>query len=160
MLKATLRLFKAVPIKSRLKNDPDSPTLAKTIPLGYVLDTSIESTQAMLKTINKHVGLSGEQANATFHKSWEKVRSADIEQLVLEQIMHYVTTYGFAEYGIYSPSTVYIPAEKLDLPLVTDSIPLTYIRGLTAPELLAEIVKLGSGVALHEDSLNDIMTDR
>ena len=103
------------------------------------------------------MGISGEQANATFHKSWEKIRSADIEQLVVEQMIHYLTTYGFASMGVYDPSTVYIPNEKLELLDVTDDLSLTFIQGLTAAELLAEIIKLGSGVALHEQSLDDIM---
>ena len=157
MIDATVRLFNAALINSRSDASVSTKTLETTIPLGYVLDPSIEADAKTLKTISKLIGISGEQANATFHKSWEKVRTANIEQLVLEQLIHYMTTYGFQAQGIYDPSSVYIPNEKLEVPDITDDLSLTYIRGLTSDELLTEIVKLGSGVALHEKSLDDIM---
>jgi hypothetical protein len=157
MIDATLRLFNAVLISSRGNESASAKTLEATIPFGYVLDPSISADRKTLKVINKQIGVSGEQANATFHKSWQKIRTAKIEQLVVEQLIHYVTTYGFKELGIYDPATVYVPNEKLELPEITDDLSLTYIRGLTTDELLAEIVKLGSGVALHEKSLDDIM---
>lgn len=154
---ATLRLFKAVQIEKHGSKGPDKRTLKATIPFGYVLDPAVTPSRRLLKTVNDLVGVSGEQANAAFHKSWEKVRSADIEQLVVEQLVHYFTTYGYASLGAYDPSTVYIPNEKLELPEIADNLSLTLIRGLTAPEILGEIVKLGGGVALHEQSLDDVM---
>ena len=155
---ATLRLFKAIQVEQRAGKTPDASILKSTIPFGYVLDPNISANDELLAIINDLVGISGEQANATFHKSWEKVRSANIEQLVIEQLIHYMTTYGYREWGVYDPSTVYIPHEKLDLPQVTDDIPLTCIRGMTAEELLQAIIQLGNGMALHEQSLDDIMT--
>lgn len=158
MIDATLRLFKAIHIDQRVKVDNPHGILEKTIPFGYVLDPSIQPYAKMLKVIDRRIGVSGEQANSTFHKSWEKIRSAKIEQLVLEQIIHYMTTYGFEELGIYDPASVYIPNEKLDIPEIKDGLSLTYIRGLTSYELLEEIVTLGSGIALNENSLDDIMS--
>ncbi|MEL7498438.1 MAG: hypothetical protein AAFN77_12575 [Planctomycetota bacterium] len=158
MIDATLRLFNAVLIGARGDVNASSKALGATIPFGYVLDPAISPDQKTLNIINKRIGVSGEQANATFHKSWEKVRSAKIEQLVLEQVIHYITNYGFQAQGVYDPASVYIPNEKLEIPEITDDLSLTYIRGLTADELLAEIVKLGSGIALHENSLDDIIT--
>ena len=32
--------------------------------------------------------------NSSFHKSWKKIRDTDMEQLVIEQLAHYLTTYG------------------------------------------------------------------
>lgn len=157
MITSTLRLFKSLPIESRQQRPVCEETLRSTVPFGYVLDPEIQADENVLNTINDLVGISGEQANATFHKSWEKVRTADIEQLVLEQIMHYFTTYGFRSLGINDPSSIYIPNEKLELPEITDDISLTYIRSMTRDELLDAIVRLGSGIALHEKSLYDIM---
>ena len=158
MLDATLRLFKAVQIKNCETDNVDQDTHAVTIPYGYVLDPRIEPTPELLEVINNRVGVTGEQANAAFHKSWEKIRTADMEQLVLEQVLHYITTYGFSSAGIYDSSTVFIPAAKLELPEVSEDIPLTFIRGLSSDQLLSQIIELGSGVALHERSLNDVMT--
>ncbi|MDB2686943.1 hypothetical protein N9Y42_06995 [Mariniblastus sp.] len=158
MIEATLRLLNAVHVNEHGQQAPSPKTLEATIPFGYVLDPDIAADPKTLALINDRIGISGQQANATFHKSWEKVRSEKIEQLVLEQLIHYMTTYGFKERGIYDPSTVYIPNEKLELPQISDDLSLTYIRGLTGSELLSEIVKLGSGVAVHEKTLSDIMT--
>lgn len=155
---ATLRLFKAVQIKKREGERTDERTLKATIPFGYVLDPAITPSRRLLRTVNDLVGVSGEQANAAFHKSWEKVRSAGIEQLVVEQLIHYFTTYGQASMGLYDPSTVYIPNEKLELPQITDDLPLTFVRGLTASEVREEVIRLGSGVALHQQSLDDVMS--
>ena len=106
MLDATLRLFKAVQIKNLEAQAPKPNVLAATIPFGYVLDRRIKPSSKVLRTINDQIGIDGEQANATFHKSWEKIRSADIRQLVLEQMIHYMTTYDYSRMGIYDPSTV------------------------------------------------------
>lgn len=162
MHQATLRLFKAIQIPRRAHKAPDPAAMKLTIPFGFVLDPDIRLGRNVLKsdvfkTANNLFGISGKQANATFHKSWEKVRSEDIEKLILEQLVHYLTTYGYASIGQYDPSTVFIPHEKLDLPQVSDDIRLIHVRGLTAVELLDEIIKLGSGVALQEQSLDDIM---
>ena len=157
MIDATLRLFKAIHIDQRKDVSADSEVLAQTIPFGYVLDPAVSAGPRTLKRINKVIGVSGEQANATFHKSWEKVRTAKIEKLVLEQVIHYITTYGFQTLGVYDTASVYIPNEKLELPELSDDLSLTYVRGLTTDDLLEEVVKLGCGVALHENSLADIM---
>jgi hypothetical protein len=104
------------------------------------------------------VGISGEKANAAFHKSWEKVATASIEQLVLEQIVHYITTYGYQAVGIYSDDTVYIPHEQLDLPELSDDIPLTVVKAMTEDDIIGAILGLGSsGVALSTETLDDIM---
>ena len=158
MIHATLRLFKAVHIDARTNEDAVPKNLDSTIPFGYVLDPAIQPNKKMLKVIATKIGVSGEQANATFHKSWEKIRSAKIEQLVLEQLIHYITTYGFEQHGLYDPASVYVPNEKLEIPDINADLSLTYIRGLTSSDLLDEILKLGCGVALNEDSLDDILT--
>lgn len=172
MIQATLRLFKAIPIDPQAARDSqhdlagrkeicptkvDAESLQKTISHGYVLDPRITLSEQLLNSVNEVIGITGTQANATFHKSWEKVRSADIEQLVIEQLIHYLTTYGFASMGIYDASTVYIPHEKLELPALANDLSLTYVRGMTPEELLQAVVQLGSGIALDERSLDDAM---
>ena len=49
--------------------------------------------------------------NASFHKSWEKVADAPIEQLVFEQIIHYFSTYGLESLGLQA--SPYIPVEAV-----------------------------------------------
>ena len=156
---ASLRLFNAVPVETKEDTKVTKKVMKRTIAHGYILQPEIKADDAMLDTIEKVIGISGEKANAAFHKSWSVVRDASDEQLVIQQIMHYITTYGFEALGIYDEALVYIPNEKLELPKVKKGkIPLTVVKAMTADELLDMIVNLGStGIALHEDTLKDLM---
>lgn len=158
--KSTLRLFNAIQVGEK-KEGQIHPTLwANTIPHGFIVSPVVAGVidDDLLKDIKEVVGISGEKANNSFHKSWKKIKDASIEQLAVEQIAHYITTYGFEALGVYSEDTVFIPSEKLDLPEITEDIKLTVIKGLTGEDILTKIIGLGSsGIALHEDTLNDIM---
>ena len=157
--KETLKLFNCIQINNKSDNQKISSDIMKrTIKSGYILNTNIIPSESLLNEIEEIVGLSGIKANSTFHKSWKIIVDTDDEILVLQQIMHYITTYGFEKLGIYNESLVYIANEVLELPLIKDNLPLTIIKGLTKEEILAEIIKLdGSGIALHNDTLNDVM---
>lgn len=165
-MQATIRLFKAVPIETAIQvKDPDPVLLQETVRRGFIFapevwgnhsDTEIEGFIRMVET---EVGLTPEQMNSSFHKSWEKVENAPILQLVLEQIVHYITTYGFEAMGIYDESTVYIPYEQLDLPETEmDKMKLVVIKGYTKEELKTKLVEfLKTGIALHEDTIKDVI---
>lgn len=156
----TLRLFNAVVVEDKSSEVKEySETLKRSIPHGYVLSPYIRPTNRLLNAIESLIGISGEKANATFHKSWKTIAEADIETLFIQQLLHYLTTYGFDNMGIFSHDTVYVPAEKLDVPEVDKlNVSLTVIKAWTEDELLAAIIKLGgSGIALHEQTLKDIM---
>lgn len=155
---ATLKLFNAVQVGSHLETIHSDEVTERCVRNGYILDPAVVPDNSLLNTIESVVGISGEKANATFHKSWSVVHDASIEQLVLQQIVHYITTYGFEALGIYDQDTVYIPAEVLELPEIKERIPLTVVHAMTKEEVLSAIVNLaGSGIALHEETLNDIM---
>jgi hypothetical protein len=72
-----------------------------------------------IKELHKHItfhNLNKYQLNSTFHKSWKKIQSAPYFQLVVEQLLHYFSTYGLESLGYkYDESLVYIPTEKLEL---------------------------------------------
>ena len=80
-------------------------------------------------------GINGYLLNQTFHKSLDKVISTDMEELIIEQIMHYITTYGYEKMGIYNKDTVYIPKEKLDVPELNEDIKFINIVPITQDEL-------------------------
>lgn len=68
----------------------------------------IDNEGNVLKKLNKDfvqeviskLGLNNEIWSNTFHKSWEKVENALIEQLVFEQLVHYFSTYGMEMLGL------------------------------------------------------------
>lgn len=89
----------------------------------------------------------------------EKVADTDIEQLVIEQMVHYITTYGFKYLNIYDENTVYIPVENLEIPLIgVDKIGITIIKGYTKDELKTKLMDvLQTGIALSDTTISDIL---
>jgi len=158
MKTATLRLFKAIQVERKLERGSANAVCEKTINKGYIIDPSIEVDDELQAMIEDVVLVSGEKANAAFHKSWSVVRNSSMEELVMQQILHYFTTYGFEARGFYSADAVYVPRELLQLPALSSDIPIIIIKAMTAQEIRMAIVKLGSGIALSASTIDDIMT--
>lgn len=160
-MQSTLRLFKALPVETKTAKT-DEALLQKTAQYGFIVTPEVianypDSTR-LIDMINQAYGRSSVELNQSFHKSWAKVRDASDEQLVLEQIVHYLTTYGFEELGIYSEDSVYIPAEQLNAPELKDGIRLVVIKGLTKEEIKDKLLDLlGSGIALHKNTVEDVL---
>lgn len=157
-MQSTIRLFRAVPFEKKVKLTKE--ILEKTIKSGFILSPEAigNNVNDVIAEVDKTIGLNGEKLNSSFHKSWIKIKEADIEQLVAEQIIHYFTTYGLEELGLYREECVYIPAEKLEIPEITEDIKLTIIKGYTKKELKEKLLNLlQSGIALGEDTLKDVV---
>lgn len=108
----------------------------------------------------KQYGKDGKKWNETFHKDFEIVKNAPIEDLIAQQIIHYITTYGFESLGLYDSDLVYIPNEKLEIPgLDKDSgVEFITIKPITENELTEKLmILLTSGIALSEQTIKDIM---
>lgn len=163
-MKSTIRLFKAVKITSKRKKKSSKGLLEKTVKRGFVFTPEVvynyPETELLdlINIIEKEVGLTPEKMNASFHKSWKKVRDADILQLFFEQIIHYFTTYGFERMGIYDKDSVYIPNEKLEIPGLKEDVKLVVIKGYTKEELKKKLLLLlQTGIALGEETINDVI---
>ena len=169
-MKSLIKLFKSIEIEKSKKvlktksNDEKKRILSKTISNGFILSEKIisnfstEDIDIIIKEVISVFGTTSEQLNSSFHKSWTKVKDASIEQLVAEQIVHYITTYGFEALGIYDENSVYIPTEKLDIPEIKeDKFNFILINGLTKDEIREKVFNLlEAGIALKEDTVNDI----
>ena len=159
----TLRLFKAVEIKDGdlyAKEKLVEEWLARTIRRGFVFSPKVIANyppaqlNRLIAIVEEELGLTREQMNATLHKSWKKVEEAPLIQLVMEQLIHYMTTYGFEHLGIYDEDSVYIPNEVLEIPELEKGIRLTVIKGYTEAELKEKLLELlGSGIALKEQTV-------
>jgi hypothetical protein len=164
--KALIRLFKAVSIDAPHYEVFKPNLMEKTLPYGFILAPEVANNylepqlDQLIRLIIQEIGLSADQMNQTFHKSWQKIQDAPIIQLVLEQIMHYFTTYGFEQIGCFSHTTVYIPPEKLEIPkLETEGLTLIVIRGYTSSELKTKLIQLlASGIALDSTTIQDVVT--
>lgn len=159
-MRSTLRLFKALPLESKVELDKDraAELMEKTIPLGFVFEPvfSSRSFDAILGKVNALYGRNPEELNSSFHKSFAKVRDSSIRQLAFEQMIHYLTTYGAERLGIYDEDSVYIPAEALEAPELKEGVRLVVIHGYTKDELKEKLLNLlSSGVALSNESVTD-----
>lgn len=177
-MRSTIRLFKAVPIKTKAKKKLSQALLKETIRNGFIFTEEVIGNylegelSELIRIIKEEVGLSGKKMNSSFHKSWQKVRDADIEQLVIEQIAHYLTTYGKEhpegylvekeiQWGVEDLSEkvpelsdiemdrvqdddyIYIPREALKIPKINiDKIRLIVIKGYTKKELKGKLLSL------------------
>ena len=160
-----IRLFRAVLIEKNGKKKTPKALLEKTIKLGFIFSPEVIYNYSeiylmkLADSIKSEVGISPEEINSSFHKSWKKIKDASIEQLLIEQIVHYITTYGYEQLGIYDEKTVFIPNEALKIPKIKfDKIKLTVIKGYTKEEIKEKVLTvLKSGIALSEDSKKDIL---
>jgi hypothetical protein len=138
----TLELFNAVVSKESSK----SPLVTDD---GYIIEPGALWAE---KEIIDFYSDSRFDLNATFHKSWKKVKDSSRYELLVEQISHYVSTYG-SEFE----SDVYIPNEVLDLP----DVKLTYkvIKAYTKSEMIEKCLgMLRSGMALKEETIDSLLT--
>lgn len=117
------------------------------------------ASEEIIKEAIEQYGKDGEKWNQTFHKDFEIVKNAPIEDLIMQQLIHYITTYGFESLGFYDSNLVYLPKEKLEIPkLVVENIELIPIKPITVDELQEKLmILLTSGIALSEQSIKDIM---
>lgn len=160
-MESAIRLFKALPVETK-QSQTNEDLLRLTISKGFIFTPDIvytyPDTDRIIALVDKVYGRSSEQLNQSFHKSWSRVRDAALEQLVLEQIVHYITTYGFEQAGIYDKDSVSIPHEQLDAPELQDDLRLVVIRGYTREELKAKLLELlGAGVALQKSTIDDVL---
>lgn len=126
--------------------------------LLFVTKTTEDIPSKVVEEAVKMYGVKEEEWNQTFHKSFATVRDTDIETLVIQQIVHYITTYGFEKLGIYDNDTVYVPKEELNIPELDRDIPLVIIKELTEEELGEKLLTLlTSGIALSEQTIQDVM---
>ena len=163
-MKELLRLFKAVVVKSKERKKASKELLRSTIERGFVFAPEVianysgEELEFLICDVEEEFTLTPQHMNASFHKSWDKIKNASMNQLVYEQLIHYFTTYGFEAAGIYDKNSVYIPNEKLNIPELKQDINIIVIHGYTKEEIQKKVMDmLGSGIALHEDTIRDIM---
>lgn len=144
--------------------------LLATVMHGYICDPRIVVDDELIETINKVLGLSGEQMNQAFHKSWQVIVDTPLEKLIAQQITHYFTTYGLESLGLFYKDVVYVPNEVLEVPVnqmpnletsvefLKSDLPLTVIHAIDREDLLAKVIDLASGIALADSTLTHLTT--
>lgn len=157
-IEAELRLFKSYTIDDLEEARKYSSSLnnQEVYSKGLIFDGIVN--QAVIDKAIEMYGKKPEEWNATFHKSFSTVKNTPIEVLVAQQIMHYITTYGFENLGIYNQDLVYIPYEALEIPELEEDIPMVVIHNINAEQLNERLLNLlTSGIALSKQTVQDVM---
>jgi hypothetical protein len=119
---------------------------------GYIIEPNGMWAKHSIVQYYKRERLNGNDLNKTFHKSWAKIKGSSRFELFIEQIQHYISTYG-SDFR----DEIYIPDEILELP----EVKLTYkvVKAYTKDELIEKCLSLlCSGIALKEETINNIIT--
>lgn len=153
---AVLRLFKGyIPLSGYADKGYLDKINTAALKKGVVISAAAPTT--VVSAAQKMYGKDGKEWNQTLHKSFDTVANASFETLLLQQLMHYYTTYGFEQLGIYNSDLVYIPHEELDIPELKDDVALTVIKELSEDQIKEKMmVLLTSGIALSEETINDV----
>ncbi|PWN66540.1 hypothetical protein [Chryseobacterium oncorhynchi] len=140
----TLQLFNAVLAK---KTD-EKPFISND---GFIIEPdALWAKKDIIKYYSKEK-LNGNDLNKTFHKSWEKIKNSTRWELLMDQIEHYLSTYGSN-----FQDEIYIPNEVLNIP----EMKLTFkvIKAYSVDEMTEKCLSLlKSGIALKEETINDLL---
>lgn len=140
----TLKLFNAVVEKA----SNAKPYISES---GFIIAPNALWAKDSIIAILKKETLNGNDLNKTFHKSWAKVKNSSKYELYVEQINHYMSTYGS-----HFQEAIYIPEEVLNVP----NVKLVYkvIKGYSVDEMQQKCLSmLQSGIALKEETIDNLI---
>lgn len=141
----SLKLFNAV----LLKDSNDKPFISEN---GYIIESSALWSKSLIEEFFSKEKLNGNDLNKTFHKSWSKIKNSSRDELLIDQIEHYISTYGSN-----FQSEIYIPEEVLNVP--DTKLLFKVIKGYSKEEFIEKSFKLiNSGIALKKETIDDILT--
>ena len=141
----TLKLFNAVVSKTTNK----TPFISNE---GYIIESDAMWAKSFIIDFYSREKLNGNDLNKTFHKSWSTIKNSTRYELALEQIRHYISTYGSN-----FESEIYIPNETLELPDV--KLKYVVIKAYTKSEMVEKCLDLlRSGIALTQDTITDVLS--
>lgn len=142
----TLSLFNAV-------ISQQSSGLPEFVPeFGVFIPSDSAYAADEIKSYLENRKLSGDELNKTFYKSWERVQKSDRFTLLVDQIFHYMSTHGTNK-----ECDIYIPDDVLEIPNL--KLGVSVINAISEELVIDKcLALLCSGIALKEDTLNDVFS--
>jgi len=141
----TLKMFNAV----IAKKEDAKPFISE---LGFVIEPNALWAKQRIIDYYTREQLNGNDLNKTFHKSWKKIKESSRFELMVEQILHYISTYG-SDFN----DEIYIPEELLYVP----KLKLNYkvIKAYSKKKMTKKcLALLQSGIALKEETVDDLIS--
>jgi len=141
----TLKLFNAV----IARKSTDKPFVSE---LGLVIEPNALWAKDRIIDYYTKESLNGNDLNKTFHKSWKKIKESSRYELFIDQISHYISTYGSN-----FEDEIYIPNEIVNIP--EGKLSFKVIKAYTSNEMKLKCLSLlQSGIALTEETIDDLLT--
>ncbi len=141
----TLKLFNAVLAQESTKE----PFISND---GLVIESNALWAKKEIINFFKKEKLDGYGLNQTFHKSWRKIKSTSRGALLIEQVHHYISTYG-SDFQ----DEIYIPYEVLNVPDI--KVVFKVIKGYSKEVFIEKCLNLlQSGMALKEETIDDVLS--
>lgn len=160
-IKAVITLFKSVPAVQNISKVEFSNE--ENILRGFfVTEDAFKSgaiDEEILKFIEEKFGYDIFEVNQGFYKSFKTVTELSPQKILANKLLHYMSTYGFEELGIFSHDTVFIPNGALELPADSKPVKLTIINAISDDEIKSRAEKMiMAGIALSEETLKNLAT--
>ena len=162
-VKATLNLFKAVP---NLENENFSNyTLnnARNVANGFFITEKAfqfcpcVAGKTFFNFLKNNFGYDIFELNQGFYKSFKTVTELSPQQILVNKLLHYFSTYGMKSFGIFERGLVYIPNDALELPKDSTPLKITVIDALDNAEIATRAVNMiQSGAALSAETLESL----
>lgn len=141
----TLKLFNAV-----LAQKSDAKAFISDN--GFIIEPQAMWAKKEIISYYAKEKLNGNDLNKTFHKSWQKIKDSSRIDLLIEQINHYISTYGSN-----FQNEIYIPNEIVNVPNL--KLNFKVIKAYTKEEMQEKCLSLlKSGIALKEETIDDLLT--
>lgn len=141
----TLQLFNAV----LAKKTESTPFISDA---GFVIEADAVWAKDGIIQFYEKEKLNGNDLNKTFHKSWQKIKDSTRLELFIEQLKHYISTYGSN-----FQDEIYIPDEVLNVP--NTKLIFKVVKAYSAEEMTEKCLSLlKSGIALNEKTMNDVLS--
>jgi len=146
-----LQMFNIVIEDTTTANSPEYDLQTGTVLFGNFTGTLANNVAQFALEDN----VTDSELVKTFYKSWMAVTDKSRLELYLDQIVHYMTTYGCREVGY-----IYIPNESFDVEFPnTDKAPVRVIKTVTRDEAISRVTEyLDSGIALEEATMTTLIT--
>ena len=164
-VKAVISLFKAVPIVKNISDDNFTLDNESNIAHGFfITDDAFKNCpyvadKNIIDFIEKNFGYNVFELNQGFYKSFKTVADLTPQKILANKLLHYMSTYGFEELGIFNHDTVYIPAGVFELPENSTPVKITVINSITDEEIKSRVTKMiAAGIALADKTLENLIT--
>ncbi len=162
-VRAALNLFKAVPNLEDKNFPPYVLNNAENLANGFFVTEKAfgvcpcVADEKIFNFLKYKFGSNIFELNRGFYKSFKTVADSTPQKILINKLLHYMSTYGMEELGIFDRELVYIPNDVLELPADATPIKITVIDAIDNAEIKSRAVKMiQAGAALSAETLESL----